>query len=50
MEIEELETINGEDLKVEFFNAKFQINQSRILFKDTEARNGFIHFIYPAIL
>jgi uncharacterized surface protein with fasciclin (FAS1) repeats len=45
-----METLNGQTLKVGFANARFQINQSRLLFKNDEARNGVIHFIYPAIL
>ena len=30
-------------------NGKLRINQSRLLLKDTETRNGVIHYIYPAI-
>jgi hypothetical protein len=50
MELDRLETLNGQVLQVGFENAKFRINQSRLLFKNYEARNGVIHFIYPAIL
>ena len=49
MERERLETLNGQVLQVELTNGKIRINQSRLLLKDTEARNGVIHFIYPAI-
>jgi uncharacterized surface protein with fasciclin (FAS1) repeats len=49
MEQESLETLNGQVLQVELSNGKLTISQSRLLFKDTEARNGVIHFIYPAI-
>ena len=49
MERERLETINGRVLLVELTNGKLRINKSRLLLKDTEARNGVIHFIYPAI-
>jgi uncharacterized surface protein with fasciclin (FAS1) repeats len=50
MELDRLEALNGQALQVGFENAKFRINQSRLLFKNYEARNGVIHFIYPAIL
>ena len=49
MELERLEALNGQVLQVELMNGKLRINQSRLLLKDTEARNGVIHFIYPAI-
>ncbi len=49
MEREELETLNGQVLQVELTNGKIRINQSRLLLKNTEARNGVIHYIYPAI-
>jgi hypothetical protein len=49
MELERLETLNGQVLQVELTNGKIRINQSRLLLKDTEAHNGVIHFIYPAI-
>ena len=49
MERETLENLNGQVLKVELLNGKLKINQSRLLLKNTEARNGVIHFIYPAI-
>ena len=44
-----LESLNGKDLEIDFNNGGLRINQSRVLFKDTEAQNGMIHFIYPAI-
>jgi hypothetical protein len=50
MELDRLESLNGQALFVSFENATFKINQSRLLFKNEEARNGVIHFIYPAIL
>jgi uncharacterized surface protein with fasciclin (FAS1) repeats len=49
MELQTLESLNGQVLQVELTNGKLRINQSRLLLKDTEARNGVIHFIYPAI-
>ncbi|MCP4260960.1 MAG: hypothetical protein GY774_26140 [Planctomycetes bacterium] len=49
MERERLENLNGQVLQVGLTNGKLSINQSRLLLKDTEARNGVIHFIYPAI-
>ncbi|MHC4323028.1 MAG: fasciclin domain-containing protein [Planctomycetota bacterium] len=49
MEQESVETLNGQVLQVELINGKLRINQSRLLLKDTEARNGVIHYIYPAI-
>ena len=49
MERERLEALNGQVLQVDLMNGKLRINQSRLLLKDTEARNGVIHFIYPAI-
>jgi hypothetical protein len=50
MEQEKLETLNGGVLQVELLNGTLRINQSRLLLKNTEARNGVIHYIYPAIL
>ncbi len=50
MEQEKLETLDGGLLQVELMNGKLRINQSRLLFRNTEARNGVIHYIYPAIL
>jgi len=49
MEQETVQTLNGRILQVEFANGKIRIDQSRLLLKDAEARNGVIHFIYPAI-
>ena len=49
MERETVETLSGRVLQVELSNGKLRINQSRLLLKDTEARNGVIHYIYPAI-
>ena len=49
MECDTLEALNGRLLQVELANGKLRINQSRLLLKDTEARNGVIHYIYPAI-
>ena len=45
-----LEALNGQILKAGLVNGKVKINQSRLLFKDSGARNGIIHFIYPAFL
>ncbi|MHC4206076.1 MAG: fasciclin domain-containing protein [Planctomycetota bacterium] len=49
MELQTLESLHGQILQVELTNGKLRINQSRLLLKDTEARNGVIHYIYPAI-
>ncbi len=45
-----LKAINGDELKIEAVNGKLRVGQSRLLFKDKEAINGVIHFIYPVIL
>ncbi|MBW1770864.1 MAG: fasciclin domain-containing protein [Deltaproteobacteria bacterium] len=50
MDRETVETLSGRVLQVELSNGKLRINQSRLLLKDTEARNGVIHYIYPAIV
>lgn len=50
MELDSVQSIHGEDLKIELKNSKLKIGGSRLLFKDTEAKNGVVHFIYPAIL
>ena len=49
MEQDSVESINGQVLQVELANGRLRINQSRLLLKDTEARNGVIHYIYPAL-
>jgi uncharacterized surface protein with fasciclin (FAS1) repeats len=49
LERDSVETLDGQKLQVELTNGKLRIRQSRLLFKDTEARNGVIHFIYPAL-
>ena len=46
---EVLKTLNKKRLQIEYTNGKLQIAGSRILFKNSEARNGTIHYIYPAI-
>ena len=50
IELKSVKTINGYELKIELEYGKLKIDQSRLLFKDVEARNGVIHFIYPAIV
>jgi uncharacterized surface protein with fasciclin (FAS1) repeats len=50
MEHESIKSINGHKLKIELEYGKLKIEQSRLLFKDVGARNGVIHFIYPAIV
>ena len=50
MEQEALEALNGQVLQVKLANGKIRINESRLLLKNTEARNGVIHYIYPAII
>ena len=50
MERDTLETVSGATLKVVLANGKLTINKSRLLFKDNDARNGVIHYIYPAIV
>jgi hypothetical protein len=49
MECDTLKALNGRFLRVELVNGKLKINQTRMLLKDTEARNGVIHYIYPKI-
>lgn len=49
MKQETLKTLNGKTLKIDAKDGKLKINESRVLFKDTEAQNGVIHFIYPSI-
>lgn len=46
---EQVKSLNRESLKLEQENGKVKIKQSRLLFKDIEARNGVIHFIYPVL-
>lgn len=50
MEQEKLEAINDRVLQIELVNGTLRINQSRLLLKNTEARNGLIQYIYPAII
>jgi len=50
MERESLKSINGYELKIELEYGKLKAHGVRLLFKDVEARNGVIHFIYPAIV
>jgi len=45
-----IKSLNGYKLKIHMEFGKLKIEQSRLLFKDQEARNGVIHFIYPAIV
>ena len=49
MKHESLKRINKKLLQIEVINGKVQINQSRLLFKNTEAQNGVIHYIYPVL-
>jgi len=49
MECDTLKALNGRLLRVELANGKLRVDESRLLLKDTEARNGVIHYIYPAI-
>jgi uncharacterized surface protein with fasciclin (FAS1) repeats len=50
VERDSLQAINGQALKVELENGKLRVGQSRLLFKNKEAKNGVIHFVYPAIV
>lgn len=50
MGMDSLEAMNGEDLDVEVVNGKLKIDGSRLLFKNKEAKNGVIHYIYPVIV
>ena len=45
-----IKSLNGYKLKIEKEFGKLKIEQIRLLFKDQEARNGVIHFIYPVIV
>lgn len=47
---EKLKALNGKTLHIDHSNGKLKINQSRVLFKDTEAQNGIIHYVYPEII
>lgn len=44
-----LKSLNRKNLEIKFNNGSLSVNQSRVLFKDNEAQNGVIHFIYPAL-
>ena len=44
-----LKTLNRKSIHVELVNGKVRIQESRLLFTNTEAQNGIIHFIYPAL-
>lgn len=50
MEQKSLKSINGYELNIELEYGKLKVHEVRLLFKDVEARNGVIHFIYPAIV
>ncbi len=43
------ETITGKDLTLTLVNGKLRVENSRFLFMNTEACNGVVHAIYPAI-
>lgn len=45
-----LNALNGGVLQIEYFNGKPEINQSRMLLKNVEARNGVLHYIYPTLI
>ncbi|WP_430817046.1 fasciclin domain-containing protein [Carboxylicivirga sp. RSCT41] len=49
MQYDQIESLSGMELKIDFKHAKNTVNTSRVLFKDTEAQNGVLHFIYPAL-
>ena len=49
MEREELVTLSGQAVKVELVNGKLRVNQSRLLLKNSGARNGVIHYVSPAM-
>jgi hypothetical protein len=44
------ETIGGGRIDLSMVNGKLRANTSRFLFTNTEASNGVVHAIYPAIL
>ena len=50
MKLDNIKSINGEVLDLNLNNGKLTIEGCRFLFKDTEAKSGVIHFIYPAIV
>jgi uncharacterized surface protein with fasciclin (FAS1) repeats len=50
MERKSLKSINGYKLTIELEYGKLKVHEVRILFKDQEAKNGVIHYIYPAII
>jgi uncharacterized surface protein with fasciclin (FAS1) repeats len=43
------ETITGDRVKLEMVDGKLSAEDSRFLFKNTVAKNGVIHAIYPAL-
>lgn len=40
----------GDPIPIQFENGKLTIDDSRILMKNLESRNGIIHFIYPPLV
>lgn len=50
VERKSIKSINGYKLTIELEYGKLKMEQVRLLFKDQEARNGVIHFIYPVII
>lgn len=44
----QLKSLGKKKLDVEVVNGKPMVQNSRILFKDMEARNGVVHYVYPA--
>jgi uncharacterized surface protein with fasciclin (FAS1) repeats len=50
MKLTSAETITGGKIELSLVNGKLRAEASRFLFSNTEASNGVIHAIYPAIL
>jgi uncharacterized surface protein with fasciclin (FAS1) repeats len=48
-ELDSVETLSGNRVRLEIINGKLHAQGSRFLFKNTEAANGVIHAIYPAL-
>jgi hypothetical protein len=50
MKLDSVESLNGSDLNLNLKSGRLTIEGSRYLLKNMEARNGVLHFIYPAML
>lgn len=44
-----VESLAGTKIDIVMINGKPRVNGSRVLFRDLRAKNGIVHFIYPAL-